>query len=209
MREYSWSGHDSVSGNRVTGTLQATSPQEAIAALKVQKIVAVDVREVGSDAGGIAGLRRFGQKFWGFLFFAFACLAGAAIFLLMTPVNVIRCSPDRVCSIERRIAGIYVLWSDERPDVRSVEIESSTEPNTIRSRPNSPKKYLSLDGMTTDPMTTPIPSCEHIQRDLADFLAAPKGRTFVAAQAELTALVPLILVLAAVHFCRLAFRSTR
>jgi hypothetical protein len=209
MPEYSWSGRDAASGKGVTGTLRAGSQQEAIATLKRHRIVDLDVFETRSAEDEMTGRRRFSQKFWGFLFFASACLAGAAIFSFMTPLNVIRCSPDRSCSIERRIAGVYVLWTDERRGVVNVTIEHTTSSNESMGRRTSAQEYLSLDGMSTDPMLTPIPSCAHVRRELQEYLDAPKGRSFIAGQAELASLLPLILILAALQFVRLAFRSTR
>lgn len=105
----------------------------------------------------------------------------AALLASFRPVNVVRCTAERRCRIERWIGGVYFLYADELPQVRYAEAQS----NSVSSRTkdgyvSSIRETLILQGQTgaisTDPTAYPLGSrSERIARDIERYFAAHAG----------------------------------
>jgi len=105
----------------------------------------------------------------------------AALLASFRPVNVVRCTAERRCRIERWIGGVYFLYADELSQVH----HSAAQSNIVSSRTkdgyvSSIKETLILQSRTgsisTDPTTYPMGSgSERIVRDLERYFAAHAG----------------------------------
>ena len=211
MPQFNWSGRDA-GGRSISGTLDAPNKEQVVLQLKKSGVVADEVRELGAD-GTLVPSRDYKTTFK-FLFLALLLIAGAAAMTLISPVDVIRCAPDRSCVIEHRLAGLYVFDNEQASNLTTAEVTSELH-GAIGSGPGMTDRYskygVEISGpggkIGTFPKSTSVPSNEIVMKSVQQFLAAPNGRSYFMLQTEVIFVIPVLLVLLAVHFVRRAFRG--
>jgi hypothetical protein len=191
--QFAWTGRDKT-GNTLTGNLQAESKEEVIRKLLTSHVAVTDVRDVDGESLGEVRGRDYKRTFK-FLFLALMIIVGAAAMTLLSPVDVIRCTPDRSCTVEHSLAGVYVMDREQAANLTAAE--GTTNRVTI-SGPGGK--------IETFPKSTSMPSNKMVTDSMKRYLAAPNGN-YIMLQTEVIFLIPIALVLVALHFLRLAFRA--
>ena len=203
MPQFSWTAHDA-HGNALTGTIEAASKEQVIVKLRGSGVIADEVRETGvtvSASGEV--LPRDYKRTFKLALLAVLTITGAAAMTLISPIDIIRCAPDRSCAIEHRLAGLYAFDKEAASNLTAADVTRDTA--------NRYSKYaVAISGpggkITTFPKSTSIPSDEILKKSVEQFLAAPNGRSYFMLQTEVIVVIPVLLILLAVHFVRLAFR---
>ena len=148
-----------------------------------------------------------------FLLLAVLTLLGAAALTLLMPIDVIRCTPDRSCVIEHRLAGVYTFDRDEASGLSAASVVQNEERDPTHSGSIIRKYQVIVTGphgsVATNLKSTSIPSNATVRDSMQRYLTAPNGRNYFMLQMEVAIIIPVLLVLVAIHFVRLAFRKPR
>ena len=138
---------------------------------------------------------------------ALLTLLGAAALALLMPIDVIRCTPDRSCVIAHRFAGVYAIDRDKASGLVTACV---TEDEQRDSGGHSYWKYQvvvtgSGGSVATWPKSKSMPSNATVRDSMQRYLTTPNGRNYFMVQMEVGIIVPILLVLLAIHFVRLAW----
>ena len=142
---------------------------------------------------------------------AVAILIGAALLSVLTPIDVIRCTPDRSCVIEHRLAGVYTLSTEKASSLTTASVVSKEHYDPTADSPVRHWRYQVLvtgshGSVSTYQKSMSVPSNATVRDSVQQYLTSPNGRIFSMLQMEAGAIVPVLLLLA-IQLVRLAFRK--
>jgi hypothetical protein len=143
-----------------------------------------------------------------FLLLAFLIIVFAAALMLLSPIDVIRCAPDRSCEIAHTLAGVYTFDREQASKLTTANLTSESHAD---DRSEYWKYNVTITGgggsVATFPKSTSIPSNATVQASMQKYLSAPAGRGYFMLQTEVLVIIPVLLIFVAIHFVRLACRK--
>ncbi|MEK6375909.1 MAG: hypothetical protein AABO58_24800 [Acidobacteriota bacterium] len=184
MPMYQWTGRTR-SGEAQSGSLEASSKEAAIAALRAGNILVNTITErMGSTRRGGAGRIAVGLLLLGGAFLMAMIAKG-------TRIHCTRTAAAYDCTVETTMAGFHVLYAEDIRGARNATDEKKTSDSydsKTRTRSTSESHRLMLAGATStvasEWMAHPLASCDWVSGTLNENFAKRQAPSFETWQVE-------------------------
>lgn len=170
MPQFDWSGRTG-GGQSVSGTIESTSKEAAVAALRAKDIAVSSILE---QAGGL-------HVRWGRILFGLLILAGGALMGIVakgTRVDCARAGAAYDCTVGTTLAGYHTLDSETVRGANAVSVEKREAISGKRGRPASSRLIVAaMRGrpFSTEWLQNAWPASDHVAAQVNQAFAQQKA----------------------------------